>query len=43
MERRYDMSAVAKVAKQDLSLAELMDCAYEQIDQYRSLLGQARQ
>lgn len=37
------MSAVLKLAKKDLSLAELMDCAYEQIDQYRSLLGQARQ
>lgn len=37
------MSAVMKLAKKDLSLAELMDCAYEQIDQYRSLLGQARQ
>lgn len=37
------MSAIAKAAKKTLSLDELMDCAYEEIDQYRSLLGQARQ
>lgn len=37
------MSAIAKVAKNDLSLMELMGNAYEQIDQYRSLLEQARQ
>lgn len=41
--RRDGMSAVMRVSKNNLSLAELMDCAYEQIDQYRSLLGQARQ
>lgn len=37
------MSAVMKVAKKDLSLMELMGNAHEQIDHYRSLLGQARQ
>src|SRR5262245_44081360 len=37
------MSAVAKVAKKDLSLDELMDCAYEQIDQYLLLLKQVQQ
>lgn len=37
------MSAVMKVEKNDLSLDELMDCAYEQIDQYRSLLERVQQ
>lgn len=37
------MSAVMKLAKKDLSLMELMGNAHEQIDRYRSLLGQARQ
>jgi hypothetical protein len=37
------MSADMKVAKTDLNLAELMDCAYEEIDQYRSLLERVQQ
>jgi hypothetical protein len=37
------MSAVAKLAKNDLTLMEMMGNAFEQIDHYRSLLGQARQ
>lgn len=37
--RKYVMSAVMKVAKKDLSLAELMGNAHEQVAHYRSLLG----